>query len=385
MSPGVPVGTGTIGWGSRPILLRILCAMRTHRLAPAVLAAGLALLAAAAPAAATPPDPAGTTPTRSGYVVVRTPSVATYTPTFKDRGNSEGGVNTVQRLATGTWRITMPNLGSSLGLVQVTPMDSRLRRCFVTNWGGVVDMQIDIGCTLRNGDPVDTRFAVTFTDGTGGDGGALGRMGYVHNNAPFASSTPVYQYNSAIDTNDIVRQGVGSYVVVMPAIGVVGGNVQVSSYQSLAGCRAGAWGPNGATEEVTVVCRTPGGAPTDAQWQMLFLSKLGIEGYGTDRQTAHLWANKPEASSYRPAQLYRFSTAGRPITITRSGPGTYTVTLRGQPAGGVALVTAYGLGSDRFCQLTSIMKRTAPQRIGVACFRPDGTRADARFNLTWAK
>jgi hypothetical protein len=360
--------------------------MRTHRLASAALATGIAVLSVAAPAvAAPPPGPAGTTPTRSGYVVVRQPSVASYTPAFKDRGNSEGGVNTVTRTATGSWRITMPNLGASLGLVHVTPMDSRLRRCFVTNWGGSVDMGIDISCTLRSGAPVDTRFAVTFTDGTAGDGGALGRMGYVHNDEPFGSSTPAYQYNSAIDTNDIVRQGVGSYRVVMPNIGVPGGNVQVSSYQSLAGCRAGAWGPNGAAEEVTVVCRAPGGAPADAQWQMLFVSKLGIEGYGTGRQTAHLWANKPAAGSYRPADRYRFSTAGRPSIIKRSGPGTYSVTLRGQPAGGAALVTAYGLANDRFCQLTSISKASAPVRIGVACFRPDGSRADSRFTLTWAK
>jgi hypothetical protein len=47
-------------------------------------------------------------------------------------------------------------------------------------------------------------------------------------------------------------------------------------------------------------------------------------------------------------------------------------------------VTAYGSGPS-ICQLTSIRTADLPQRIGVACFDPDGARVDSRFMLSYTR
>jgi hypothetical protein len=69
----------------------------------------------------------------------------------------------------------------------------------------------------------------------------------------------------------------------------------------------------------------------------------------------YLWADQPSAASYTPSTTYSFNRPGGANKVTRSGPGSYTVTcgkvtsLSG-PRGGHIQVSAYG-GSANACNV----------------------------------
>ena len=70
----------------------------------------------------------------------------------------------------------------------------------------------------------------------------------------------------------------------------------------------------------------------------------------------YLWADQPTAASYTPSTSYSFNRPGGANKITRSGPGSYTVTCGNVPSfsgprGGHVQVSAYG-GASAVCNTT---------------------------------
>lgn len=97
-----------------------------------------------------------------------------------------------------------------------------------------------------------------------------------------------------------------------------------------------------------------------------------VEGY--------VWANQPATPQYLANTGYEYSSAGQPITITRSGVGVYTVRFHGLASpGGVAHASAYGVGNGDFCTIERYLPRPPDQLVRVRCFDGDGNASDSRF------
>ena len=121
----------------------------------------------------------------------------------------------------------------------------------------------------------------------------------------------------------------------------------------------------------------------DSPFFLTYTDGIGLKDM-INQPAAYLFANKKSAASYQPSAALRYSSAGQVPTVTRSGVGTYRATLYGLPLGGSAQVTSYGPGKAE-CQLTGIRKSGNPQRIGVKCFKPNGSLTDSQFYLTFTR
>jgi hypothetical protein len=353
----------------------------------------------AAPAAAGGPARGSTiagVPTVSAWVVVRRPSATQYTPEPRDRGNSAGGVNKVRRHAVGSWTIRMPGLDAAGGDVQVSSLSSVRRFCGVREWYGNDPLKVDVTCYRPNGVAVDSPFVVTYTQlfpTTATRGDPVPRLGYLWNNNSVGNHTPdaEYQASSNAETWTMAHLGTGTYAAHLPSVPDSRGMVQVTPYSAgTTTCIIDQWAvftfsTHGPPPELIIRyrCRDAAGALVDARSTLLYLFRLGTEGY-TGGPAAYLWAGRPGDPSYHPASGRRYNSSGDPITIERTSEGAYRVTIGGQPSGGAAIVTAYGDGPIH-CQPSSIRTSGSPLRIGVRCFATDGSPTDARFTLAWTK
>ena len=320
-----------------------------------------------------------------GWVVARHPSAADYTPAVKDRGNSSGGTNTVQRVGEGQYRVTFEGLGTPGGaLIHISPLGTAARLCVIDDWGVSVsedDYIVLVDCRNRHGSHADTAFVVNllilFL--------VQDDLGYVVANEPGTTDyLPAIQYNSAQETNSVHRLGTGRWRVTFPGIGGSSGkgSVQVTA-SGVEGtvCRVTSWE---AGLVANVACRDHDGSLVDTSFHLGYMKGRGLKFPG-DPNVAFLLADRPTTSSYTPTSGYRFSTAGIAPRVQRTSRGVYFVKLEGQPLGGSAQVSAYGGGSKR-CVIASIRTSDKPQRIGVRCFTADGSAlADAKFTLTYAR
>lgn len=242
-------------------------------------------------------------------------------------------------------------------------------------------------CTDHIGEPKDTPFVVVFLEGTVGDGGYPGRLAYFYNTTVSSSGIPSlpYQYTSALTTISVTHDGTGSYTATVPGVSETGsgGNVQVSSYGRPSLCSVVGWNHPNPDLSISIRCHGPEGSLEDRAFDLVYSRRMGMEGFAGG-PSAYLWADRPSAAQYRPDSIYTHSSARKGMTVTRLSRGTYLATLKGMPAGGAAIVTAYGT-SARHCQLTSIRTAGTPQQVGVRCFADTGTPVDSRFTLSYTK
>ncbi|MBX3029820.1 MAG: hypothetical protein KF809_06645 [Chloroflexi bacterium] len=337
------------------------------------------------PAAASASDPV--LHSRSAWVVVREPSrTDEYVPASRDRGNSTGGINTVQRVDRGIWDVQLPGIPYT-ATVQVSAMGSKLRRCVSTSWGP--GAELEVRCYDHDGDLRDTPFIVVMTGRPPETGGLPGRLAYYWADVTDADSTPWldYQFSSKPGKITLEHRSTGRYRATIPNQGHpdVVGTFQMTWYGYDAGsCRIAGWSKGAGSQTVDVLCRDDTGARLDTEHNLLFVRKLGIAGYGSG-PSAYLFASKPtRTTSYHPAKATAWSSNGKQATIKRASKGVYRVTLPGMPKGGAALVTPYGTGTED-CQIGSIRTKTTPQRIEVRCFSKTGKPADAKFLLAYTK
>jgi hypothetical protein len=102
----------------------------------------------------------------------------------------------------------------------------------------------------------------------------------------------------------------------------------------------------------------------------------------------YLWADQPTSASYTPSTTYSFNRTGGPNKVTRSGPGSYTVTcgkvpsLSG-PRGGHVQVTAYG-SANTLCNVTGW--GGTPLQAGVQCRSlVGGALTDSLFDFLFVR
>jgi hypothetical protein len=97
---------------------------------------------------------------------------------------------------------------------------------------------------------------------------------------------------------------------------------------------------------------------------------------------AYVWAEQPLAGSYSPSVPYRFNPSGGPVTITRTAPGSYSVTWQGADPqiidGGDVQVTAYGTGNAQ-CKV----ERWTGDIALIRCLGPTGAPMDSQFTALY--
>lgn len=329
------------------------------------------------------------------WVTARQAPTGTYTPVAKDQGNSSGGTNTVERLGTGQYKVSFGLIsGSSCtsenhgceGTVMVSALGASQRECLPLEMGTVPNVVVYVDCFDRLGNHADSGFSVNYLASRAD----VGRFAYLYAQDPDNSGyTPegAYNYNSvsAVD-NNVERQGPGLYWAYLygPTHAGTLGNVQVAA--TFGTCKIEARDDTNTPQvysRVVIRCRDFGAADVGETFWLTFTDQFGMAGpSGVD--SAYVFANKPTTSSYQPAAAFRYSSAGQATTVTRTGVGRYVVTLNGMPVGGSAQVTA--VGTDKvLCQLSSIRKKGSPQKVGVACYKPNGSLADSKFSLTFTR
>lgn len=141
----------------------------------------------------------GSTSGTTDYVWANQPGAASYTPALAYQFNSSGGTNTITKIGTGEYQVTMPGPVVVDGSVKVTAYGTVADSCQVAGWFDESSGQdVDVDCFSKVGAPVNDKFTMTFTASNDlmGDGGP---SGYLWANEPTASSyTPdlSYQYDS---------------------------------------------------------------------------------------------------------------------------------------------------------------------------------------------
>ena len=136
---------------------------RSRRAIPAAL-----ILAAIGAVIGAMPATAGTAPSRSAWVVVRKPTLASYTPAARDRSNTEGGAITVTRTATGETTVTIPNMAAGLsdnqGTIQVSALGSSPALCRPVAWISFgTSIVAYVSClSVPGGTPVDSPYVLGF-------------------------------------------------------------------------------------------------------------------------------------------------------------------------------------------------------------------------------
>jgi hypothetical protein len=336
-----------------------------------------------------PYTPLGSMPVRAAewnedpslYVVTDSNTAATQTPTIHGPGHQhlEFSTFTVRRVGTGRYRLDVTNFSGDSGNggnVQVTAVGntSSNRHCKVESWGNSSSTQmIDVRCFSTQGNPQDSRFALSFVR-------RGSRRGYVWaNNPSSASYVPdrFFSHNSAGGVNTISRSGPGVYSVTLPGLAGNGGNVQVTAYGVPSDyCKVSSWG--GSPLRVGVRCFNAAGTPVDTRFSAIF------EESPIDFPGAFAWADQPLNPFYTPSLAYQQNVRGGPVTIQRTATGTYWVRFPGGIKPGVPLVTAYGSGSER-CRVFSIEDRTSDPAqsiyVQLRCSRSNGQLVDTRFSI----
>jgi hypothetical protein len=357
---------------------------------PLIAAAALAVIPYGATAVS--PDAHGPSAVSNawGWLVARQPSTFAYVPARIDQGNSGGYGDRVERVQLGDYYAIFDRIGNGFYPIgMVTALSAGARSCMIDdNFGNDVggDPALEIDCFDRDGQPADARFVANIV--LGGDG-PTGTLGYTwadqESTTDYAPSADYSYLSSGAGPITVHRDRIGSYQVTMPGLGRQGGNVQVVAAKGgpAARCKVLALVRDGSDELIRVRCRDVSGQLVDADFMVIFTDRVGLTGVPR-RKAAYLLANRPGAASYQPMAKYRYSSTGSIPKVTRTAAGRYRVALPGMPRGGSAQVTAYGSGPS-ICQLTSIRTADLPQRIGVACFDPDGARVDSRFMLSYTR
>ena len=220
-------------------------------------------------------NPGTRQPSNMAYVLADQPTTAEYTPPSQYQFNSKGGTNTVSRVSTGVYSVSLPKVGLDSGTVKVTGYTTDATNCQVGGWGGSPTLTVTVQCYDTAGNPADGAFTMTWVDRFSLLGEKGHTRGYVWADSPSTGSytpSPAYQENSSGASNGVTRFSAGNYLVTMPSIGANHGDVQVTTYGStVANCVSSGWGTTGTTQEVYVLCFDAAGALIDVQFTVQYV------------------------------------------------------------------------------------------------------------------
>lgn len=327
---------------------------------------------------------------KNGYVWANDPASASYTPNATYSFNSAGGAINISRSGVGSYAVRFSGLGGDAlvgGNVQVTPYGGGTETCKVASWGSSgPDFTVNVLCFTAAGAATDTMYAVRVAWYYAPSPGR--RTSYAWADSPLSASyTPStkFSFNSVGSATNISRSGVGAYAVRFSDFGnqqppPPGGNVLVTAYGGGSeACKVASWDNSGADYTINVRCFTAAGAAVDT---MYTVRAAWGHSASFNPLSGYAWADNPTSASYTPNSLNSFNSSTVPVSITRSGVGTYAVRfpgLGGGSSGGNVQVTAYG--SDAATCKVGSWSFTFPDFIAnVRCFK-SGVPVDTRYSI----
>ena len=186
---------------------------------------------------------------------------------------------------TGIFEVFLPEIFDTRGTVLVTAFSFDGDRCNASSWSGDGrDLRVRVVCFDATGAATNTKFYLSYThNSVPGFDGARHVGAYLWADRDTAASyTPSthYQYNAqpgAINEtlNQITRQGVGRYLVLLPGMPGRTNNstVQVAAYGwTSSTCHVIGWYQSGEDSGVHVVCNDAMGSPVDERFTLTYIS-----------------------------------------------------------------------------------------------------------------
>jgi hypothetical protein len=232
---------------------------------------------------------------RLAYLWAGNPTAPSYTPDTTFSYNSAGEANTIIRLGTGYYQVTLSGLASQRGDVQVSPYTNAGAAtaagdgtatnpqgavlipaiCNVASWvpdGTAMIVQVQCRDPF-SGNPYDSRFTLAFTQGLGLKGVGGTRVAYTFaNQATAASYAPPaqYTYMSNGKVPLISRQGAGAYTVTLPGM-PKGGTAIVTAYgRGKRHCIVGSIRIDATPQRVHIRCFDSSDNPVNARFTLSF-------------------------------------------------------------------------------------------------------------------
>ncbi|QZZ20976.1 FAD-binding protein [Leptothermofonsia sichuanensis E412] len=326
-------------------------------------------------------------PACKGWVWANQPTATSYIPDQNYQYNSAGGINEIVRLGVGQYKVKLPRLGRSGGMVHVSAYRGN-HYCKVANWNFSGNNQfVNVNCFSPNGTPIDGQFVMLFYKGVRQSGSWTDA--YLWANQPTtAEYTPdtSYQWNSKGLVNTVRRIGTGHYQATLPGMNVAGGTVLVTAYGTgTERCKVGGWNWSGNSTIVNVYCFNVDGNPVDTRFTLSFMTDvdLGVPEPDGWWSGGYVWADQPTETDYVPATNYQRNTnSNTPNRIKRLSTGAYQVHFPNLSlAHSTAQVTAYGSGSE-YCTVQYWGSDGSNGAIvSVQCFDRSGALVDTRFTL----
>lgn len=209
----------------------------------------------------------------AGFVVGNQPGTADYVPEI--RANTLGGTNSIHRIGTGRWQVSMPDLGGALGRggAQVTAGGIPGAACRVAGW--TAGIQLTVVCRDGAGTLLDTSFHLTYTLNRGLAFHGERHAAYLRADRPTARTygpAAGYWFSTSGRKPAIRRTGKGAYTVTL-AGQPLGGSAQVSAFGGGSNrCVVAGIEKQRKPQRVRVRCFTAdGSAPADARFLLHYL------------------------------------------------------------------------------------------------------------------
>ena len=339
-------------------------------------------------------------------------------PSSSYQYNSSNKTNSMKKLATGKYLVTIPGLRERRGgTVHVSAYGKSKTHCKPQSWrfrNG--NREIFVNCYTLSGQPADSRFTLLYLNKPQLN---KGDAGYVYANKPQNKEyipSKTYQWNKSGKLNTIRRQAKGHYVVRFPKANLSeiitagqtpktpGGTIMVSAYgRSTSHCQAGDWlvtEETQASDRVTtskavdanVYCFDKNGNPIDSRFTALYTTNAALGPFDKQRG-AYLWAHGHKINKiYTPNKKYQSDQASAlqtGHTAKRLAKGTYEIHLKGvKPSGkSGAFITPYG-STAAYCNILSWTALTTSSgnqntKLNINCYNTEGQLEDARFTLLY--
>ncbi|WP_309894089.1 hypothetical protein [Archangium sp.] len=150
-------------------------------------------------------------------------------------------------------------------------------------------------------------------------------------------------------------------------------------------CRSAGWFASGTTQVLNVQCNRPDGTLADTAFSVVFFRyQQPTTPVSYAVPAAYLWVTGGSAP-WAPSN-YNYNPSGVLNSVSRSGPGNYTVTIPNASAYNASMmVTTYGASGAGapFCQIGSWSASTSTT-VNVLCWNNTGVAADSDFALSYS-
>ena len=373
----------------------LVVSVSLHRFAPVVIALLAAACGSPDPNAPSSPasEPAGDLlesqaqalhqPAEWAYAWNQTASPPLNTPYNAEANysrNSAAGINTLKKVSTGLYVLSLGNLGTVVGgggVPHVVAYGNDNRRCIIGSFGkNGSAFDISVKCFTETGADADSRFVVTYQRRTTTISPFFGAYFWNDHKETSAPAEPAFSWNSAGGANVSNRTATGIYQAVLPGLGGAGGagSVHVTAFLDTGWCQVDSWFPVGSDMFVNIRCFDANGNPANRYYTLSYSTLTPLGG----NSSGYAWGNNSTSTTpYNPDPSYRRvqkngTVFADGITAQKVGTGTYLISYTSpslNPTGSAAMVTSYGQ-TPKYCKIESWQGAT---NVNMKCYPKTGS------------